>query len=123
MLLTLITLTLTGTAQAAVRDAPAWWLASSGWRCIHDNESVDWHWGPNHHPRQFGWNGYFGGFQFTLSTWRSTFTSEPHGWTWLHPEAASPAEQRYRAFVNWLRNGRRWGGIQWPVSSRRCGLA
>lgn len=101
---------------------PAGWFDAA--TCVHLHESVDWHWGPNHHPGQSSWNGYYNGFQFVLSTWRSTYApGEPHGYTYDHPEAASVAEQYRRAFVNWQRNGNRFGGGQWPRSSRTCGVA
>jgi hypothetical protein len=110
---------------------PAWWIghpstatlrATGAW-CIHEHESRDWHWGPAHHPGQARWNGYYNGFQFVLGTWQSTYLpGEPHGRTFWHPDEASPAEQFHRAYVNWNRNGHRFGGGQWPRSSAACGL-
>lgn len=83
---------------------PSWWLAQAA--CIRSHEG--------------GWttntgNGYYGAFQFTLSTWRA---NGGRG----YPHQASPSEQTYRAYLNWRANGNRWGGGQWPTSARLCGL-
>lgn len=49
-------------------------------------------------------NGFYGAYQFTLSTWASVGGSG-------NPAYASPAEQDYRAAVLW----RREGSAPWPV--------
>lgn len=103
---------------------PAGWL--QGAFCIHRHESVRWNWGPSYHPGQAAWNGYWNGYQFVLSTWQSLFTpAEARSYPLFYerPDLAPIREQTYRAYLNWLRNGRRWGGSQWPNSSRECGLA
>lgn len=55
---------------------------------------------------------YYGGFQFTLYTWESV------GGVGL-PSAASVAEQRYRAYLVWKRDGGSWR--EWGTA-RVCGL-
>lgn len=84
---------------------PEWWLAQAA--CIRSHEG--------------GWttntgNGFYGAYQFTLSTWQSVGGQG-------YPHEASSDEQTYRAWMNWASNGHRWGGSQWPNSSRLCGLA
>jgi LysM repeat protein len=56
-------------------------------------------------------NGYYGGLQFTLSTWRSVGGSG-------YPHQASPEEQIARASILQARSG--WG--QWPACAARLGL-
>ena len=56
-------------------------------------------------------NGYYGGLQFTLSTWRSLGGSG-------YPNQASRSEQISRAKALQARSG--WG--QWPACSARLGL-
>lgn len=101
---------------------PKMWLAQAS--CIHQHESVDWHWGPTHHPGQTSWNGYYGGFQFVLSTWQSLFGPGEHrGASFYRPDSASPSEQRWRAYKAWLRNGHSFGANhQWPTSASECGV-
>lgn len=112
------------TAEARQFRFPPGWL--HGAFCIHRHESVRWNWGPSYHPGQAGWNGYWGGYQFVLSTWQSTFTraeERRYPLFYARPDLAPIREQTYRAFINWKRNGHRWGGNQWPRSSYACGLA
>lgn len=91
--------------------APAWWLghpstaasrATGAW-CIHEHEGA---WNAN------TGNGYFGGMQFLLSTWRRAGGSG-------YPHLSSPREQLYRAWVIW-----RWDGGSWREWGTRgaCGL-
>lgn len=56
-------------------------------------------------------NGYYGAFQFSLSTWRSV------GGTG-YPHEHSYGEQLHRAQILQARSG--WG--QWPACSRKLGL-
>lgn len=56
-------------------------------------------------------NGFYGGLQFTLSSWRAVGGSG-------YPNQASRAEQIYRATLLQARQG--WGA--WPVCSVRAGL-
>jgi resuscitation-promoting factor RpfB len=56
-------------------------------------------------------NGYYGAFQFSLSTWRSV------GGTG-YPHQHSYAEQLHRAQMLQARSG--WG--QWPTCARKLGL-
>ena len=62
-------------------------------------------------PRTNTGNGYYGLYQFSLSTWRSV------GGSGL-PSNASPEEQTMRAQILQARSG--WG--QWPACSRKLGL-
>lgn len=63
-------------------------------------------------------NGFYGAYQFLRSTWRAHVV---HGWP-LNPARASPPQQTFIAWRNWIANGRRWGGHQWPNSARACGI-
>jgi hypothetical protein len=80
---------------------PNWWLRQAA--CIRAHE---------------GWwtaatgNGYYGAYQFLPSTWRSV------GGRGL-PSAAAPAEQTYRAWLVWSRDGGSWR--EWGTA-RACGL-
>lgn len=82
--------------------APTWWLTQAA--CIRSHEGA---WTSN------TGNGYFGAYQFLLSTWRSVGGVG-------YPHLASPREQTYRAYLNWAANGHRWGG-QWGTAGM-CGL-
>jgi hypothetical protein len=89
--------------------------------CIHRHESVDWH--RDHVDWRDNPSDYAGGLQFTDATWRSLFgPSEQDEYVYAHPAVASPREQLYRAWLNWRRNGNRFGGRQWPHSSAECGV-
>jgi hypothetical protein len=81
--------------------APRWWLQQA--LCVHQHEGA---WNAN------TGNGYFGGMQFLLSTWRSVGGT---GW----PHRATPREQLYRAWLVYLRDGRSWR--EWGTRSV-CGL-
>jgi len=79
---------------------PAWFRAAM---CVHEHEGA---WNAN------TGNGYFGGMQFTLYTWRSVGgPSMPH--------LVSPREQLYRAWLVWRRDGRSWH--EWGTAGM-CGL-
>ena len=84
------------------RPYPRWWRLEAA--CIRSHE---------------GWwtantgNGYYGAYQFLLSTWQSV------GGRGL-PSAASPAEQTYRAHRVWARDGGSWR--EWGTA-RVCGLS
>ena len=90
--------------QAKRPALPAWWLQQAA--CIRSHE---------------GWwtantgNGFYGAYQFMLSTWQAVGGRG-------YPHQASPAEQTWRAYLNWKANGSRWGNGQWPNSARACGL-
>jgi hypothetical protein len=74
------------------------------WACIRNHES-----GGNYAINTG--NGYYGAYQFSLSTWYSV------GGTGL-PSQASPAEQDMRAQILQARSG--WG--PWPTTSVMCGV-
>ncbi len=81
--------------------APAWWLRQAV--CIHEHEGA---WNAN------TGNGYYGGFQFLLSTARRAGFS-------VRPDLATPREQLYRAYLIW-----KWDGGSWREwgTARICGL-
>jgi hypothetical protein len=89
------------TAHGARHRYPGWWLRQAA--CIRSHE---------------GWwtantgNGYFGAYQFLLSTWRSVGGRG-------YPHQASPAEQTYRAWLVWRRDGGSWR--EWGTRGL-CGL-
>lgn len=60
-------------------------------------------------------NGYYGAYQFNISTWRS---NAPDGWQDVRPDQAPPAIQD-QAALN-LYNARGWS--PWPACSRKLGL-
>jgi transglycosylase-like protein len=74
------------------------------WACLRQHES-----GGNY--AEDTGNGYYGAYQFSLSTWRAM------GGTGL-PSDASPAEQD--ALAQRLQQRAGWG--QWPNTSRMCGV-
>jgi hypothetical protein len=57
-------------------------------------------------------NGYYGGFQFLLSTWHRAGGSG-------YPHLQSPREQLYRAWIIVRSHGGSW--VEWGTASR-CGL-
>jgi len=77
-------------ASGAYPHYPAWWLSQAA--CIRRHEGT---WTTN------TGNGYYGAYQFLLSTWA---TVGGHG----YPSTASPAEQTYRAWLVWRRDGGSW---------------
>jgi hypothetical protein len=81
---------------------PAWFKAQA--LCIHRHESTDWHQKGHHR----------GGLQFLFSTWASVGGRGD-------PANASPAEQIYRAFLVWKRDGGSWAR-EWTTAGA-CGLA
>jgi hypothetical protein len=81
--------------------APAWWLRQA--TCIHEREGA---WDAN------TGNGYFGGMQFLLGTWRSVGGRG-------RPDLASPREQLLRAWLVYRRDGGSWR--EWGTA-RACGL-
>lgn len=95
---TVIALLLVTAASAATWPMPKNWRAKHypAWfaeaMCIHRYEGA---WNAN------TGNGYYGGMQFLLSTWRRAGGSGyPHLWP--------PREQLYRARVIWRANGGSW---------------
>jgi resuscitation-promoting factor RpfA len=81
--------------------APAWWLPQA--ICIHHREGA---WTAN------TGNGYYGGFQFLLSTWRRAGGVG-------RPDLQPVHEQLYRAWVVYRRDGNSWR--EWGTA-RACGL-
>src|SRR5690242_538294 len=81
--------------------APRWWLRDA--LCIHKREGA---WNAN------TGNGYYGGFQFLLSTWTSVGGM-------VRPDLATPREQLYRAWRVYRRDGNSWR--EWGTA-RACGL-
>ena len=71
--------------------------------CIHSREGA---WNAN------TGNGYFGGMQFLISTWRSVGGPS-------YPHLVSPREQLYRAWLVYRRDGNSWH--EWGTASA-CGL-
>jgi hypothetical protein len=61
---------------------------------------------------------FAGAYSFARSTWASF---KPRRWP-LDPAKASPAQQTLVAWRIYVANGHRWGGNQWPNSSRACGV-
>jgi resuscitation-promoting factor RpfA len=99
---------LAGAAAAqAAWTPPASWLGQA--RCIHRHEGP---WSAN------TGNGYFGGFQFSAGTWRRLGGSKQaalaHPGDPEFPFTALAAEQFYRAWLLWRRDGgswRSWGAV------------
>jgi hypothetical protein len=98
---------------SAAHTYPRGWLAQAA--CIHLHESVDWH-------KRTDWLGRpspdHGGYQIDVGTWAAF---APRSWP-SDPASASPGQQTFVAWRIYVANGRRWGGHQWPNSSRACGL-
>jgi resuscitation-promoting factor RpfA len=88
-------------ARPAASQPPRGWYV--GAYCIHRHEGA---WNAN------TGNGYYGGMQFLLSTWRSVGG-------WGRPDLVSPREQLYRAFLVWRRDGGSWR--EWGTAGL-CGL-
>jgi hypothetical protein len=110
--LVLVILMLT-TANAAaylkLHRFPHWWYLQAV--CIHRHESTDWFYGPGHTGGRV-WSGYYGGFQFLLSTWQR---AGGRG----YPHEAVPNEQYYRAWIIWKANRGSWR--EWGTAGM-CGL-
>lgn len=81
---------------------PAWWYSQA--MCIHRHEAVDWHEASNPSSR--------GGMQIQYGTWASVGGRGD-------PADASPAEQLYRAYLIWKRDGGSWR--EWTTAPL-CGL-
>ena len=94
-------------AGAAVwHPSPTWAVQA---QCVHLKEGA---WTAN------SGNGYFGGMQFAASTWRrvggKAVPAFKHPGDPAYPFSASPAEQLYRAWLLWKRDGgtwRSWGAV------------
>jgi hypothetical protein len=76
------------------------WYADA--MCVHGKEGA---WDAN------TGNGYYGGMQFSLSTWASNGGSG-------RPDLVTPAEQLRIAYLTWQRRG--WS--PWPSTAAACGL-
>ena len=94
-------------AAAADWQPGAAWLAQA--QCVHLKEAS---WRAN------TGNGYFGGLQFLAATWkRAGGKADPaftHPGDPAYPFSATPAEQLYRAWIVWKRDGgtwRSWGAV------------
>jgi hypothetical protein len=94
-------------AAAGTWHPPAAWLAQA--QCVHTQEAP---WGAN------TGNGFYGGMQFMPATWRHVGgRKDPafeHPGDPAYPFSASPAEQLYRAWLLWKRDGgtwRSWGAV------------
>lgn len=74
------------------------------------------HYGPAAHRYKGKWNGYYGGWQFTLGTWR-------HADALLHrhddPQWSAPWVQLWHVWAIVTADGN-WR--EWPNTSRACGL-
>jgi hypothetical protein len=98
---------------------PGYWIREA--HCIHYRETrSSWN---------TGWATHYvygtriesedrGGLQIAVKTWAA---HAPAKWT-RDPAAATRAQQLFVAWRIWWANGRRWGGNQWPNSSRACGV-
>lgn len=98
-----------------------------GW-AVHSARAVPRHWHAYNHPawfrealcihgREGAWNantgnGYYGGMQFLISTWRRVGGPS-------YPHLVSPREQLYRAWLIYLQDGRSWH--EWGTAGA-CGL-
>jgi len=104
-------LVLAGPAASGGSRYPATWLAQA--RCIHTREGP---WSAN------TGNGYFGGMQFAAETWRRAGgAADPafrHSGDPAYPFHASAAEQLYRAWLVWKRDGRTWRS--WGAVGAAC---
>ncbi len=94
-------------ASLILGGVPATWHAPPSWLpgalCIHQHEGA--------FNANTG-NGYYGGFQFTLDTWRSVGGL-------VRPDIATPREQLFRAWLVYRRDGNSWR--EWGTRSL-CGL-
>jgi hypothetical protein len=89
--------------DAKAHALPSWWLR--GALCVHHYEGS---WYAN------TGNGFYGGLQFMLSTWKSS----GGGRYAAYPHQATPHEQLHVAYALWRRAG--WN--PWPNTARICGL-
>jgi len=100
-------ITLIFCSQVLAHHRASHWQPSAVWLrqalCIHRHEG-GWHVNTG--------NGYYGGMQFALSTWRRAGGSG-------YPHVASVREQLFRAWRIWRMNGGSWA--EWPTR-RYCGL-
>ena len=96
-------------SSASGRSFPPGWITQA--KCIHAYET-----GLQQLPPRTAWvhrwnlntgNGQYGGFQFSLYTWRSV------GGVGL-PSTATVDEQTYRAYLVWKRDG---GWREWTTAS------
>jgi hypothetical protein len=97
---------------------PTSWLHEA--HCIHQQETRG-RWATRWHLTRT-WTGATsrqrGGLQIDEDTWAAF---APRRWT-RDPAHASRAQQLFVAWRIWHANGDRWGGNQWPNSSRACGV-
>jgi hypothetical protein len=101
-------------AAPASSRAPSYsqqWLAQA--RCVHAKEGP---WTAN------TGNGYFGGMQFAAATWRRAGGApDPafkHSGDPAYPFHAPAAEQLYRAWLVWQRDGGSWRS--WGAAGASC---
>jgi hypothetical protein len=90
---------------------PAAWVAQA--RCVHRHEAP---WNAN------TGNGYFGGMQFSMQTWRTlkgaNLAAFKHPGDPGVPFTASPTEQLYRAWLLWTRDDGSWKS--WGAVGAAC---
>ncbi len=92
------------TPAAAGYPTSGYGYSPSGvWACIAQHESAS-------NPATDTGNGYYGMYQFTMSSWQA-------GGGTGNPADASPAEQT--AVAQQVQQQQGWGA--WPVTSRECG--
>jgi hypothetical protein len=91
-----------GASASSWPAPPRWWLREAA--CIRAHEGE---WDSN------TGNGYYGAYQFVRSTWASVGGMG-------YPHLASPAEQTYRAWLVWKRDGGSWR--EWGTAGQ-CGLS
>jgi hypothetical protein len=101
----------------ALPAAAADWSPSATWllqaRCVHLKEGA---WTAN------TGNGYYGGMQFARATWRHVGGKPDPAFTHpgnrAYPFSATSAEQLYRAWVLWQRDGGTWHS--WGAVGASC---
>lgn len=107
----LLALLLAASASAAGGSPSAAWMLQA--RCVHAREGA---WSAN------SGNGYFGGMQFKMQTWKSLGgKADPafsHPGDPRYPFSASPEEQYYRAWLLWKRDGGSWRS--WGAPGAAC---
>ena len=100
-------LALAAPGSSANWTPPATWLAQA--QCVHKHEAP---WSAN------TGNGYFGGMQFSIPTWRrlkgAMVPAFKHPGDAAFPFSASQTEQLYRAWLLWKSDSgtwRSWGAV------------
>lgn len=111
----LVTAVLLGAALVAMTAVPASAKWATRWDCIAHYESGG-RWAINTH------NGYYGGLQFSLSTWR--YYGGPNYSGNTYPNYATRAEQiviaRRTAFDGWGSHKAQGGANAWGSNWYKC---